>query len=272
MRLFDNFFKYLLWLSLITPFALVAHDGQDERIKYWKNYYHPKLEVVRQEIPSVKISLKKIGPFFQLQTQVKNFKITPDQDQKNNNTWTGYAKLFINGIYTSRIYGEYLFIKDMPVGNNEIKVILSSNMDTDIAYKGKPISDQVIIQFPEYTFSEARSKAYNLSIQCEFSDEGLRDRDKLQQDGMQISESSKYLLCRHDSQKNILDEFMSEMSKFQLASHIVHLDILKKRVAVWQDFENSELSLSEARLKNKVIVDTLDSRLQKKFSELREAN
>ena len=82
MRLVDNFFRYLLWLLLITPFALVAHDGQDERIKYWKNYYHPKLEVVRQEIPSVKISLKKIGPFFQLQTQVKNFKITPDQDQK----------------------------------------------------------------------------------------------------------------------------------------------------------------------------------------------
>ena len=65
---------------------------------------------------------------------------------------------------------------------------------------------------------------------------------------------------------------MSEMSKFQLASHIVHLDILKERVAVWQDFENSELSLSEARLKNRGIVDTLDSRLQKKFSELKEAN
>ena len=169
------------------------------------------------------------------------------------------CKCFIFGLVYTKFYNEYLEYEDY-------------RWHTDIAYKGKLISDQVIIQFPEYTFSEARSKAYNLSIQCEFSDEGLRDRDKLQQDGMQISESSKYLLCRHDSQKNILDEFMSEMSKFQLASHIVHLDILKKRVAVWQDFENSELSLSEARLKNKVIVDTLDSRLQKKFSELREAN
>ena len=145
-------------------------------------------------------------------------------------------------------------------------------MDVDIAHKGKLISDQVIIQFPEYTFSEARSKAYNLSIQCEFSKEGLQDRDKLQQKGMQISESSKYLLCRHDNQKNILDDFMPEMSKFQRASHIVHLDVLMERVAVWQDFENSKLSLSEARLKNNMIVDTLDNRLQKKFSELRKTN
>ena len=65
---------------------------------------------------------------------------------------------------------------------------------------------------------------------------------------------------------------MPEMSKFQRASHIVHLDVLMERVAVWQDFENSKLSLSEARLKNNMIVDTLDNRLLKKFSELRKTN
>ena len=104
--------NYLFFLFFTLPSSLLAHDGQDERIQYWKDYFHPKLEVVRQDIPDVKINLKKIGPFFQLQTQVENFKITPDQDLKNNNTWTGYVKLFINGVYTSRIYSEYFFIKE----------------------------------------------------------------------------------------------------------------------------------------------------------------
>ena len=48
---------YLLCFFLTSPFIVNAHDGQDERIKYWKNYYHPKLEVVRKEIPSIKITL-----------------------------------------------------------------------------------------------------------------------------------------------------------------------------------------------------------------------
>ena len=264
--------NYLFFLFLTLPSSLLAHDGQDERIQYWKDYFHPKLEVVRQDIPDVKINLKKIGPFFQLQTQVENFKITPDQDLKNNNTWTGYVKLFINGVYTSRIYSEYFFIKDMPVGNNEIKVILSSNMDVDIAYQDNLISDTVLIQFPEYTFSEARSRAYGLTIQCEFGEEGLINRERLQSKGMKISESSEYLLCRHDSQKNTLDPFQKEMSKYQLASHIVHLKILKERVNIWQDFENSKISLSDARIENNIIESSLETRLNKKFNELRTEN
>ena len=130
---FRSLINYLSWFILVIPISILAHEGQEERIQFWKDYYHPKLEVVREDIPNIKINLKKIGPFFQLHTQVENFKITPDQDLKNNNTWTGYGKLFINGVYTSRIYGEYFFIREMPVGNNEIKVILSSNMDVDIA-------------------------------------------------------------------------------------------------------------------------------------------
>ena len=270
-----NFYRYnfyLLCFILVSPFIVNAHDGQDERIKYWKNYYHPKLEVVRKEIPSIKITLNKIGPFFQLHSQIQNFKITPDQDSKSNNTWTGYGKLFINGIYTSRIYGEYFFIKDMPVGNNEIKVILSSNMDVDIAYQDNLISDSVLVQFPEYSFSEARSKAYGLSIQCEFGEEGLANREILQSRGMKVSESSKYLLCRHDSQKNTLDSFQGEMSKYQLASHIVNLKILRERVNIWEDFENSKISLSDARTKNESIESSLEMRLIKKFNQLRMSN
>jgi hypothetical protein len=65
---------------------------------------------------------------------------------------------------------------------------------------------------------------------------------------------------------------MSEMSKFQLASHIIHLDVLTERVKVWQDFENSRISLSEARSKNRVLEEGLQDRVKKKFSELKVLN
>ena len=135
-----SYLKYFLIL-LLLPITSIAHDDKDDRIKFWKEYYHPKLEVHQNNIPEIKISLNKIGPFFQLQSKVINFTLTPEQDLKNNNSWTGYGKLFINGIYTTRVYSEYLFLKEVPVGNNEIKVILISNMDVDIAHNSKIISD-----------------------------------------------------------------------------------------------------------------------------------
>ena len=47
---------------------------------------------------------------------------------KNNLPTEGYGKLFINGEYVSRIYSEYHFVKILPVGINEIKVILEHKL------------------------------------------------------------------------------------------------------------------------------------------------
>ena len=259
-----SYLKYFLILSLL-PITSMAHDDQDDRIKFWKEYYHPKLEVHQNNIPEIKISLNKIGPFFQLQSKVINFTLTPEQDLKNNNSWTGYGKLFINGIYTTRVYSEYLFLKEVPVGNNEIKVILSSNMDVDIAHDSKIISDSIVFQFPEYNFAEARSKAFGLSTQCEFSDKGLIARDELSREGLKLSESSSYLKCRHDSQKNTLDSFKNEMTGFQLLVHELTLDSFSKRSLVWKDFENNNISLSVARKKSDLIQKNMDIEIEKKY-------
>jgi len=261
-------FSYLKYFSilLLLPITSIAHDDQDGRIKFWKEYYSPKIEVHQDNIPKIKISLNKIGPFFQLQSKVTNFTLTPGQDLKNNNSWTGYGKLFINGIYTTRIYSEYLFLKEVPIGNNEIKVILSSNMDVDIAYNNKIISDSIIFQFPEYNFAEARSKAYGLFIQCEFSDKGLIARDELSKKGLSLSESSSYLKCQHDSQKNTLDSFKVEMTGFQLLTYELTLNSLSKRSLVWKDFEDNNISLSVARTKSSLIQKSMDVEIEKKYS------
>ena len=69
-------YRFLFCFFVMLPLTTSAHEGQDERIEYWKEYYHPKLEVVRQDIPNIKIELRKIGSFFQLHSMIENFKIS----------------------------------------------------------------------------------------------------------------------------------------------------------------------------------------------------
>ena len=129
-------------LLLIFIFPLIvspvhSHEDNESRIKFWKEYYNPKVEVTSNELPTIDISLIKNKPFYQIKTTVNNFNFTPEKNMKNNLPSEGYGKLFINGEYVSRIYSEYHFVKILPVGNNEIKVILSTNLDHDIAVDGK---------------------------------------------------------------------------------------------------------------------------------------
>ena len=163
---------FLFCIFTFTATTVLSHDDNEERIKFWKEYYNPKIEAEGSSVPSVNISLIKNKPFYQVKTNIRNFKFTPEKNMQNNLSSEGYGKLFINGEYVSRIYSEYHFVKILPVGINEIKVILSSNLDHDVSYNGKVISDTITYQFPEYTFSEARNKSYNQMIQCEFSDSG----------------------------------------------------------------------------------------------------
>ena len=78
--------KIILHLSIliISITSAYAHEDNEERIKFWKEYYNPKVEVKNQNIPSVKITLIKNKPFYQVRTQVKNFTFTPEKNMENN--------------------------------------------------------------------------------------------------------------------------------------------------------------------------------------------
>ena len=68
-----------LYFTLFFSANVFSHEGEEARIKFWKEYYNPKVEVTQEKIPRIKISLHKIGPFFQLQTEVEYFKFTPER-------------------------------------------------------------------------------------------------------------------------------------------------------------------------------------------------
>tara|TARA_B100001059_G_C17803229_1_gene567526 strand:- start:578 stop:1393 length:816 start_codon:yes stop_codon:yes gene_type:complete len=262
-------FHFSILMMLIT--SVYAHDDNEERIKFWKEYYNPKVEVKNQSVPSVKITLIKNKPFYQVRTEIKNFTFTPEKNMKNNIPTEGYGKLYINGNYVSRIYSEYHFVKILPVGDNEIKVILSTNLDHDIANNGKVISDGIIYQFPEYTFSEARNKSYNQMIQCEFSETGKTLLNKLAKKNMAITESSEHLQCRHDARNDILGPFAKKMTRLQRYYHEVSLKTLKKRIQVWKDYENNAINLKQARDMNRRLENSVDKLMQDKLEQLEAA-
>ena len=190
---------------------------------------------------------------------------------KNNLPTQGYGKLFINGEYVSRIYSKYHFVKILPVGVNEIKVILSSNLDHDIALKGQVISDSISYQFPEYTFSEARNKSYNQMIQCEFSESGQELLKKMKEQNMLITESSDHLQCRFDARNDVLDPFIDKMTRLQRHYHKVTLEALKKRILVWKTYEKGNISLRDARKQNQIIENEIDDLMQQKLEQLESA-
>ena len=257
-------------LLLMTNLSF-SHDDNEARIKFWKEYYNPKIEALSKNVPSLEISLIKNKPFYQIKTEIQNFKFTPENDMKNNLPTEGYGKLFINGKYVSRIYGKYHFLKILPVGVNEIKVILSSNLDHDIAIKGEVISDSISYQFPEYTFSEARNKSYNQMIQCEFSESGQALLKKMKAQNMLITESSDHLQCRFDARNDVLDPFIDKMTRLQRHYHQVTLEALKKRILVWKTYEKGKISLKDARKQNQTIEDEIDDLMQQKLEQLESA-
>ena len=76
-------------LSLFFVFALIispvhSHDDSESRIKFWKEYYNPKVEVTSRKVPTINISLIKNKPFYQIKTIIKNFNFTPERNMKNN--------------------------------------------------------------------------------------------------------------------------------------------------------------------------------------------
>ena len=128
-------FYFALFAFIIAQYILMMTMSLE--LSFGREYYNPKVEVTSKEVPSIDISLIKNKPFYQIKTTIKNFNFTPEKNMKNNLPTEGYGKLFINGEYVSRIYSEYHFVKILPVGINEIKVILSTNLDHDVANKGE---------------------------------------------------------------------------------------------------------------------------------------
>ncbi len=55
--------SYFSVLMILITSAICSHDDNEERIKFWKEYYNPKVEVKNQNYHLLKSHLLKINLF-----------------------------------------------------------------------------------------------------------------------------------------------------------------------------------------------------------------
>jgi hypothetical protein len=61
------------------------------------------------------------------------------------------------------------------------------------------------------------------------------------------------------------------MTRLQRYYHEVSLDILKKRIQVWKDFESDVINLKKARDLNRSLESSVDKLMQEKLEQLEAA-
>ncbi|MCK0122661.1 hypothetical protein MWU61_19085 [Loktanella sp. F6476L] len=147
-------FPYLIYLSiasvligvLIAPLFrdlpvqqtavdMMAHDMQ-----------HGMLEVPAVGAPQIAIAVTK-DPMngWNVSVTTDNFRFTPEMVNSENVENTGHAHLYVDGIKIARLYGPNFHIPDLPAGDHEISVNLSSNDHSNFIVNGQRIVARTII-------------------------------------------------------------------------------------------------------------------------------
>lgn len=147
-------FPYLIYLSiasiligvLIAPLFrdlpvqqtavdIMAHDMQ-----------HGMLEVPAVGAPQIAIAVTK-DPLsgWNVSVTTDNFRFTPEMVNSENVENTGHAHLYVDGIKIARLYGPNFHIPDLPAGDHEISVNLSSNDHSYYIVNGQRIEARTII-------------------------------------------------------------------------------------------------------------------------------
>ncbi|MBT2686320.1 hypothetical protein [Bacillus sp. ISL-37] len=114
-----------------------------------KHMGHGLVEIPEEyQIPTVDVSVTQdpAGTWL-LKVKAENFMFTPEKVGEETPSYNeGHAHLYINGKKINRLYGEYYNLGDLKKGKNEIMVTLNSNNHGILAYRGKAIISNVVVE------------------------------------------------------------------------------------------------------------------------------
>ncbi|MDG1170919.1 MAG: hypothetical protein P8N14_17140 [Sulfitobacter sp.] len=74
-----------------------------------------------------------------LHVMTGNFTFSPERASLANVTGEGHAHVYINGEKQGRLYGPWMHLDDLPKGEVEVKVTLSTNDHRPLAVNGTPV-------------------------------------------------------------------------------------------------------------------------------------
>jgi len=139
----------LFTIGIPQPLAQASEEGHHHPSDGHSGIHsHGHLEIPPgQAIPQINLIVhpdQRVG--WNLEIQVENFQFTHHHLYHENTFNEGHAHLFINGEKITRIYGSWYYIRELPPGNHEITVTLSSNNHEDFVFEGEMIQDTEMIR------------------------------------------------------------------------------------------------------------------------------
>lgn len=113
---------------------------------------HPMREVVSVNAPSLTITVEKDSmDGWNITLAPENFEFTPDQAGDDGVPNKGHAHLYIDGAKVARLYGVHYHMPDLPAGQYEVVVTLSSNDHAYYTLDGERIEARATITQGEAT-------------------------------------------------------------------------------------------------------------------------
>ncbi|WP_017300152.1 hypothetical protein [Nodosilinea nodulosa] len=121
-------------------------DGHDME----EGHHHGILEIpAGQPVPTVMLMVYP-DPVqgWNLEVQTTNFRFAPEHVNQANLPGEGHAHLYVNGEKTSRIYGPWLHLPQLPSGQSELTVGLNANGHEALTHDGQKIESTVVVEVP----------------------------------------------------------------------------------------------------------------------------
>jgi hypothetical protein len=137
----------VLCLGLLINLIPTIADSQGKDIHQTSHQQSVKVPT-GQPVPNVKL---KVYPDpmkgWNLELKVNNFKFVPEKiaTSASSKFTEGHAHLLINGKKVTRLYGNWYYLKDLPVGSNEIAVTLNTNNHESLIANGQVVGDKARI-------------------------------------------------------------------------------------------------------------------------------
>ncbi|WP_224825651.1 hypothetical protein [Cognatishimia sp. MH4019] len=159
MRNISLRFPYLIYLSiasillgvLIAPAFRELPDLQTPAFEMTEDMrehelMHGSIDVPADTAPQLGITVEKDAmDGWNLRIEATDFTFTPDTVNSENVANTGHAHLYLNEVKIARLYGPHFHIPDLPEGEYEVTVNLSSNDHSYYLVNGERIAASTTI-------------------------------------------------------------------------------------------------------------------------------
>jgi len=130
-------------LAASSGVTLDGHDHSDpaQHVDGHGAAHDTPLDIPAATAPTIAIEVRtdpKSGHSLQVMTE--RFRFAPESASGAHKDGEGHAHVYVNGHKLTRLYGDWLFLGDLPAGEATIEVTLNSNDHRVLTVDGQPIS------------------------------------------------------------------------------------------------------------------------------------